>query len=871
MLQTLTETALARRWAPPLFARLCSQLQDTCDVPQAEVDWLLDTVLSEGIPNPALLEYILTLASDPKSVLPLETLLAQWASKLPETRTERDKILMVYIARGISQIRVTPDRANRLGEALDAILDQAMTGCPECIFLLREMSRQNVLRRLAELNQDWRVRSENKLRSDPGLEVAGLYAFDPLETGIGEASKMDTTSYTPSKTFRLLWLDSAVSRLQYLESSVLIQQLDILWPNERTATLIYELTLTVFDGCAISLGPDGHDGAAKSLWSAFLLKRLPLLLQDLLARDSAHPSANGALSRVLTTMDKKVADLVDAADLRANFIRTCIDLGVCDSAVLHVLHKTHVPRHADGSVILDGTLKIDDIVRTVFSQDFEKVGWDSSVIVRIVQEFPSHGPLRQKAVAHQLLRLIAKPSSLAVRHHIALLCGALVVHATAADQFMLHVPIRTVIDILLAHLDQASTAAITQSSGYADLGCIVAYLRWMFARYKLDKQLLAESRAGVAFRSSWARTFMLKTPGEYPTASDLSEKQTHLMGYWIQGLFGGRGIGDQALQPMGEVLAVFPALAGQVASALQTGLLSQELLVSGADYFAQPAFSLLLVPIANQMCHDLWLQRNMLGTLRVVVELLQLLRRDYARPALKIVCAMVLTKLAAALFDPAVKNHSDPQIRSLASTGANIINELAPGEAPSPEFTGSLVSNVTATVTALQRWQERSVGLPTINRQVFVKAVSVLGPQETRQLIEQTLQPGTTAKEVEVALLVIYGSMEFGQSPNRDMLDAPGREAVTQIARDYAKRFKQVFAVAASEEEKMVAESGAGSPGPAVQEYAANPSDLDIAPEPADIVLDPIEGDFSYGFDLDTGPMDLDELDSVMNFTDLLE
>ncbi|PRT54379.1 Mediator of RNA polymerase II transcription subunit 5 [Wickerhamiella sorbophila] len=870
MLQTLTETALARRWAPSLFSRLCSQLQDTCEVSQAELDWMLEAVVADNVPNVPLLEYILTVALDQKSVLPLETLLAQWASKSPENRSQSDKLLMIYISRGISQLRVTPDRVARLGEALDVILDQAISGSPESLFLLHKMGNNGVLRRIADLNYEWRLKCEAKVRNLAGPEIAGLFTFDTLEAATGEAVQVDTVSYTPSKTFRLLWLDTAVSRLEHLESSAFLQQLDILWPNERTPTLIYELTLTAFDGCAVAANSP-ESAVSFGLWTGLLLKRLPLVIQDLLARDSANPTADSALSRVLTTMDKKIIEIVDASDLRASFIRTCIDLGVCDSTVLHVLHKNHPARHEDPTVALEGTIKVDDIARNIIAQDFEKVSWETSIAVKLVHEYASHGPLRQKAIGSQFLKLFLKSSSISMRHHVALLCGALIVYPTACDHLFLHVPLRVVLDVLLAHLDNAANAAITQAAGYGDAGTILEFLQFTFARYQLDKQLLADPRNNMHYRSSWSQTFLLKTPGEYPTVSNLNDTQLKLLGLWIGGLFGGQGIGDAALQPYGEVLSILPALVGQVASALQLNVINQETLALSLEYFIQPGLTPLLAIIVDQLCHDLWLQHSPLGTLHIVSALLQVLQRENSRPAIKVVGAVVLPKISAALAWPAVSSHPDPAVAAVARNAKSLVSHLYPSPAEPKPLSGSLATNVSQTVSALQRWQERSVGLPTINRGVFKRAIPVLGPEETRKLIEKESKGGAASTEVEVALLVVYGSIEFGQSQNRDVLDAPGRESVTKIAREYASRFKEVIDSSSREEESMISQTAGGSPGSAVPEHVAPHTEIDLVNEPTGIVLDPMEGDFSYGFDLDTGPMDLDELDSAMNFTDLLE
>lgn len=870
MLQSLTETALARRWAPPLFSRLCSQLQDTCEVSQSEIEWMLETAVVDGVPNVPLLEYILTVALDQKSVLPLETLLGQWASKGLETRSQSEKLLMIYIARGVSQLRVSPDRVARLGEALDGILDQAISGCSESLFLLQEMGKNGILRRIADLNSEWRLACEAKVRNQAGPEIAGLFTFDPLEATAGETVQVDTVSYTPSKTFRLLWLDTAVSKLEHLESSAFLQQLDILWPNERTPTLIYELTLTAFDGCAVAANSP-ESPASHGLWTGFLLKKLPLIIQDLLARDSAGPTADSALSRVLTTMDKKIIEILDASDHRTSFIRTCIDLGVCDSTVLHVLHKTHTAHAEDATVALEGTLKVEDLARNILAQDFEKVGWDASIAVKLVHEYAEHEPPRQKAVGAQFLKLLLKPSTISIRHHVALLCGALIVYPTACDHLFLHVPLRVVIDVLLAHLDNAASAAITQTVGYGDVGTILEFLQFAFARYQLDKQLLADPRNNMHYRSSWSRTFLLKTPGEYPTVANLNESQSELLGLWIGGLFGGHGIGDAALQPYGEVLSILPALVGQVASALQLGVINQETLALGIDYFVQPGFTPLLATIVDQLCHDLWLQHSPVGTLQIVCALLRILQRENSRPAIKIVGTVVLPKISAALAWPAVSAHPDPAVASLANTAKSLASMLAPPALEPKPLSGSLAMNVSQTVLALQRWQERSVGLPTISREVFKRAIPVLGPEETRRLIEKENKGRASSTEVEVALLVVYGSIEFGQSQNRDVLDAPGRESVTQIAREYASRFKEVMLDSSKEEESMISQTGGGSPGSAMPEYTAPRTEIDLVSEPADIVLDPMEGDFSYGFDLDTGPMDLDELDSAMNFTDLLE
>lgn len=201
--------------------------------------------------------------------------------------------------------------------------------------------------------------------TQPSVKVPGTEANKGVVPELVVSENPDSPILHSSRALRMLWLDWLLRTSQPLDSSSLRRQIDLMWPGDRVPVVSYELCVTAFDVLAApSALPNAS--LAPALTAAFITKKLPLVLREFSLPEhqefnvqqehtensetiieSSTKNLDGVIARLLTTMDKDVVETVEQhhPGLREEFGIACIELGLCDPTVLHALHRSYTPQN----------------------------------------------------------------------------------------------------------------------------------------------------------------------------------------------------------------------------------------------------------------------------------------------------------------------------------------------------------------------------------------------------------------------------------------------------------------------------------------------------------------------------------------------
>lgn len=746
-MEALTELALARRWAPQVFVRLCGQLRSTQELAEG-AGAVVAAAACDKVPDPLALEYVLALSTDPDSVLPLSCLLQQWSGEQWEERSAPMAKLMAYVARGLDHCRFSRDDAKAVTSAIDELITQAIEGCPESRFFISKFLKAPIAANLASACPEWSFRLEKTLRQCPEFAP---YCTILQSDVLGSESGLEKLEYNPCRAFWLIWLDRLVIGLYYVDTNRMLKQLEVLWPSQRFGSVAYELGITAFTGIAAATQAPAS-GALVQRWKAFITKRLPQILEAM-SKSSvwSDPEQQGALeavvSRVLTTMSKELAAVADSLDIRAEFGRVCIDMGLCDAAVLHTLHKAHSPR-PDNTVRLIG-LPICELAAALVSRE--------GMMSQVIQVFTNLGARGQAQVAAIILETVLKPPELKVQPKLpGQLAVALMRSPEAADELFLHIDVHTVAAALLRHADAVAHSPVKQIKDYQHIGAILSFIGGIvMRRYGRGCGMLTM----LVGPKSWSLSQVLMDAGRLRTAAELDHSQTMLLGRWITTLFRDHAFNNENLSSVADLRNVLPALVTQVAEAYTRGLLSSEALHRGVRLFAQPGLASHAPLVFRALAHSLWEQRNVpaiVEILRILLRALALVKDDiYAASA----CCSIVSSARQILTLAPEASSLKPDV-DVFGFAPEFIGTYGEGcEVPVPT---SIRSALQSSAEELMSWLRHAQSYPVLRTDVWALASRLLPPQERVAACMQaysqesgTSDANSIAMDVTVALITL--------------------------------------------------------------------------------------------------------------------
>ncbi|ANB12642.1 Nut1p [Sugiyamaella lignohabitans] len=351
-LEKLVKACLLKRWNWPLFVKFCGQLQETCDFESSDDSGrgLFSAAVDTGPLDPLFLEYICALASDPKSLLPLPSLIQYLEKSSLNSRAKSD--VLIFIAKSVGSW-------NNLG--LSSIMGQlgsvlahymiSLSNAPEKQQLLEFKALAYFLVKLAEsghvtssllvgqVSSDAgsdktgfsqfqvslkRVYGKKLIgKSDPYLEqlvknsfksilddqsnVDGASGTDSLSLALGAATGINgtavgtgsisglggsNTAIKNSRAYRILWLESLMLTVSKIQGATFIRELNIFFGGQNSLSIVSKLITTAFDCLAVALQRKDSPMYVP-LWKGFIGKRLPLIIRRLQGNNDKSSSGNG--------------------------------------------------------------------------------------------------------------------------------------------------------------------------------------------------------------------------------------------------------------------------------------------------------------------------------------------------------------------------------------------------------------------------------------------------------------------------------------------------------------------------------------------------------------------------------------------------
>lgn len=870
MLLDLCEISISRQWPPEVFLRLCNQLSDSTDLFEDHSEALIDYTIAHPY-SPLLMEYVLVLSCNPNSIVPALSLLQRWASQNWKDRADEERGLIAYIARGVQLWQLKPS-SEELDPIFDSLVTQSLDGCVELRFLLTKMGQCGLASQVVRCNpsSSWIMKLKEAIKHNPSIFPNFEVSFQDLVDG--KAPERDiavpttsqvTESYRPSRTFRLLWLDWVATASGLGTSDEAMKSMvELLWPGDLPQVVAYELCVTAFDVFASCIQEQQQPPAVQAaeeiyqqqqadrrdrrhFLAAFITRRLPILLERLVGTN-----IDGTLARVFTTMDKTLSQVVDGfgSDIRTEFGRACVDIGLCDPTVLHVLHKSHVPRIDNGVTVLND-LPIDSLATALRSPN-QRFG-QSSFAAQIVKHLPELGPRSLRAVSQHLLKFAQTPSKSI--HPLSLLCYALITESEHADLIFVNAPLHHFLHAIFCHCDIASKQkpSLNDGSVYVDIGVMLIFAETMAQRYR--EQL--DNYTGWAAETLSHRNQI--------SSGDLNPSENKLLGDWIEGLFGGNGISDGLLRPANDLFRILPALLQQSAVAYRSAVIDRDTLRSGLENFVKPLFLPLLGPVIlqilkNEIIHAVHVDAVLEMTHILITALLQ--AKDDHTTVAKLSAGNRLREIIRLA-------HPDSQSgriihQSLVQLSTQLPTSLYPSLANHSPFTGSIVEAVKGALKELTVWQSRPAGAPMVNSAVLRLAARTIGPRSLRQIIESCC-PGNFNK-VAIAVTVIISISCYDNADA--LINCKGEFEIGAVALAFYEKLK------------AISDNNAVAPGlgPS-KEGEQNPEPMDIEPEGninsskdqngTEMGANPNSAldDLGYDMDLDAQSVDLADLDNAMD------
>lgn len=844
MLLDLCEIALSRQWPPEVFLRLCNQLSDSTDLFEDHSGSLVERAITPPL-SPLLMEYVLILSSNFNSIVPAISLLHRWASQDWKSRTDEERSLISYMARGVDRWQLQLPN-EELKSVLDILLTQTFEGCVEIRFLLFQMGKCGLVAEIIKsspspvlcariqevLGQKQNIYALFRIpMQDTGDKVGLEKRSQPMSAASVATSPVD--NYRPSRTFRLLWLDwIATASGLGTSNEAMKAMVELLWPGDLPQVVAYELCITAFDVFASCIQEQQQPSSAEAVeelyqqqladrrdrrhfLASFITRRLPLLLEQLVGTN-----LDGTLARVFTTMDKTLSQVVDGfgSDIRTEFGRTCVDIGLCDPTVLHVLHKSHTPRIDKGLIGLN-YMPIDSISNSLTSPN-QRFGADCFA-AKLIAQLPDLGPRSLRSVSQRLLKFVQSP--LKSIRPISLLCYALMTESEHADLIFVNVPLPHFIHAIFSQSDKFSklkgATNNKDDSVYIDIGVILSFAETMAQRYHEQLNGYTGWTASILSSKSLVSTV------------DLGQAENSLLGGWIIGLFGGGGISDELLKSTSELLYILPIILQQSAVAYRSAVIDRETLRSGLENFVKPMFLPLLGPAILQT-----LKREVIQAVHIdeILEMVHILIRALLNAEGQLVD---VAKVSAGNRLREIIRFAHPDspngrkiLQSLIQLSTDLPRGLYSSLVTNSPFTGSVIEAAKGALKELNVWQSRPTGAPIVNSTVLRLAARIISPTRIRQLVESCC-PGHF-NEVAIAVLVVISLSCDGVA--NTLLSSAGNFQTAAVAKTFYDRLKGIS-------DKSAIAQGSDLP------------ETDLKPEP--MLVEPMD---SIGVQKESGVPELD-------------
>lgn len=368
--------------------KLCNQLQDTTEIDYEAAGKTLFASVQDGEIDLFFLDYILVLALDNKSILPLHNLLF-YICRHNSNNVDTNANLLIYISRRLDSWTIPPISSGTVKALLTTLSEYMRRVKDNADKIIEARALLFFICSLCEaghgslfLTPDDSSKYRAEFRSTFAQFLSYLKASDGTESDhiisliyskhsfiIGDSVDVDqpsndtenvaavtptaNTDFVLSRAYRLMWLEHVMLCSGRIQSDSFMVELKPFLSRESNKDVIKGLVLTAFDCYAVSLLRKDSP-KYQSLWKGFIVKRLPLVIKSLAGGDDSAennliPRIETVITQPLTMLDRGTVNLLrisgggdeldemfssfpsTTSDIRHDFLQACVDLQLIDS------------------------------------------------------------------------------------------------------------------------------------------------------------------------------------------------------------------------------------------------------------------------------------------------------------------------------------------------------------------------------------------------------------------------------------------------------------------------------------------------------------------------------------------------------------
>lgn len=578
------------------------------------------------------------------------------------------------------------------------------------------------------------------------------------------------TFLKPTRLFRMIWLESRLLVSRQTQTDVFAHELQFFLVNENPLKLISHLVTASFDGLSVSLLR--KDSSMNiGLWKAFIVKRLPLIIKDLLsaALVNVNPTQiENIICQPITSLSRDTINLIrrpagndsivdemfptagaqnTMSDIRFDLIKAFVSLNILNEHAFQVIQEDKysysIPRIDEMALLNDGLIVdkntgnsfyIQEQASIAMNENSEYVAFEDSTITRLVNDFFDLDGIYQARVAEELVKMLNFWIEGGNTRNVSRICQALSLNLNSLDVLLLYVKPSDIYRPLVKLLDdwRHDEEEVNYQEIYTDFGCILLMVVLGFERHHLSFTDLGLEGGEQSFCVSVLRqTCTVEKP-----LDDLSDETQELLGGWISALFEAGAISDDLMKmsAVKEFYALVPSLFRQAVAACSATIIDLDNLRGGLEYFLQPFLLPSLLGAFVWIRNSIWRQQSDTMTLlQIINTLLTSELEGEAQNIHRIVLSIaanflypVLTRISHSAGSAEEQLFVEPKILSIldpyytaSSSSANTLLEQH----------GSLESAIKEHITVLTNWSMSSLDTspPGYNSDLLGKAVGELG------------------------------------------------------------------------------------------------------------------------------------------------
>ncbi len=436
-----------------------------------------------------------------------------------------------------------------------------------------------------------------------------------------------------NKLPKFIWLNLIIQDWSS-NSSKLLSSFEQFVKVKTNQNVLNELISLSFECITIALqSRDASDLVIKN-WKLFLTKRLPLLIKELNLKN-----VESSLSNALNLIDPKISKAIKLnssggsdpndddifssfpstnTDIRHDFLRSCIALKLLPQSAFAAILKEDAQAENRNLPTSDDVLQngqpIDistTLHATLIDINPEFIPLEDSGLLEFFSLVEEMEGTKQVELSNLILETINEFIKNDDVSHLYRLALALGLSPSALHAILFHLSPSAFLKPLLTFLDkwQVSNDDMNFQDVYSAFGCVLMLFLLIVKDYKISFESLLLIKDNPNEPS-----FCIKYLTKLGSLSQFDSSNTHqsdLLNGWITALFDSGGISDDLmrLSTVQECFQLFPVIFQQAFIACKQGLIDEDTVKGGLEYFLQPFLLSTIVGILSWSETFLW-KRN---------------------------------------------------------------------------------------------------------------------------------------------------------------------------------------------------------------------------------------------------------------------